>query len=261
MVKRSGILSQTIFILVITINFGLSSANTLNYTLEWRVSKWDTMTYTFTKYSRDVDGDGDKTSDTFLLQVGSRYKLPQYSNITLTNGTRMKIEILAFYYDSVWVNTTINGEYLVFDFDKTPPERIEWWRQIFPWVFFEFFVQPTVNNRTFWEEYSQGDEMVDLQDDLIVFSDSSYPHNFLMKMDWRTGWIKYLQVTELNSADPFTEMELTADTPKKQNGSVIPGFEFFSLFLGLTTVTIITIEKRKVKSLHRRSILDPKISK
>ncbi|MHA2154209.1 MAG: hypothetical protein ACXABU_02640 [Candidatus Hodarchaeales archaeon] len=195
--------------------------------LEWKVTVGEIKQYTFTKLFDIDDGDEDGNPYTqtglFISENGSEIE------VVIRKGSTLFCEILAI-NENPTIQMTING------INLEPSEGAG------------LFVMPTVDNRTYWEEYaekiSNTGQNVSIEGNLMVtrtietWKDRTFA--YVTKLNWRTGWLSSIYQRDTNDTHLLREMELTNETP-----GLIPGFEISPFPLSLILFCIYLVRKRR----------------
>ncbi|MFX0174423.1 MAG: hypothetical protein ACFE9L_21300, partial [Candidatus Hodarchaeota archaeon] len=170
----------------------------------------------------DLDGDGDKNTETALVTDEN----DETVEVVFREGLTIKATITKL-NDQPTVKFTYDGE-------VTTKEVVP----VLPMVF------KTVDNKTYWEELAAANEKLAIEGDLIVNKTTIHLDTVLVltniiKTNWKTGWVTYLYMDAVDGTETVSEVIYS------EKGDGVPGFEMAPVLLGLVVITLLVSKKRK----------------
>lgn len=198
-------LGSIVILLVVMISIGLSHAKVSEPILTWQVKKGDRIKLIYTKFFFEGQTAMNST-------VWNENEEP--INVTITTGTTLEFVITylntSVEYPEVKGKSIINGE-------VTTKETS--WHQSNPNV----IIAQTIDNKTYWEEWCRHKnsemnlETYRIEGDLLVYDldtegeKSNLAVKFLLKRNWKTGWLIYQYMQGWRVNEMIEEFEIVAE--------------------------------------------------
>ncbi len=197
--------------------------------LEWKVNVGDSQTYELTQYLDvdDTDGDGDIHSTYLTILDENGHQV----NITWKVGSKVKYTVTHLNDSGAYLKRTYDGKITGQEARTT------------------LAVQKTIDNRTFWEEYTQGfstptrnasvnGDLIIIEEDIFLAAETLHE---VYKFNWRTGWLTYRSQKLYNSSMTMVEIILS-----KASSGIIP-LEFPYILSGVFVLVLFLRKPRIIR--------------